>query len=750
MERRRDDDGRQRQRRSTDRRRADLETFEREYTIERFTQRQLRMTLGAMLWVMVMFDAIFAGRVAGGELNTWQTALQIALILISALGCIAMLTFVRRLDDLRADQVVAALLTLGLVIPFILSFYGPGALGAFVVATIAVSVFAAQFFNGRGTLHALVLMTVVSAVAAWWNQGTDYAPHFLSQMTLVVIINWAIAYATHIMREDRAQALADAERTAFSDSLTRLPNTRMLRRQAETLLHQRNERISRRTGLIVLDLDGFRAVNTLSGHREGNRVLQAVASALRSAAGSAMTVARTGSDEFSVLVPDTSPAALERLSEQMRETALTAADDATSSALRLDASIGSAISAPGGTTIDELLGRADQSLYLQKARRESEQSVGTTTRTARPAQPAPDPIPEDRHRRPTSRWQQMRWMNRPPQTRFVVMTWVLAGLSVLLALQMPDAVDYNRTGVLAISGVALLFTVGAYIVPPSTSIWRQLPDVVVGSLMLALMIRFTGGNSSAAVPIELLVLIYIGWFMPLPSVVPLSIFSIVIVLTPVLSDSSTEFLIMDQVTIYAGVVIAAVMLGIVYFNHYYIDRARTLTRQLAWFDPRAGIHNRRAFEDRLEEEIDLLSYGDRDALAVVLIDIGNFRAISASEGRNAADQVLSEVATALTAASREDDLVARLGGDEFAVVAPGVDAESAHQLARRLVDAARSAVIDSEVADSSAMRPSAGFALFGMHGRTTNELVTAADVALTAARTSGRDPERVSSYVVAL
>ena len=60
------------------------------------------------------------------------------------------------------------------------------------------------------------------------------------------------------------------------------------------------------------------------------------------------------------------------------------------------------------------------------------------------------------------------------------------------------------------------------------------------------------------------------------------------------------------------------------------------------------------------------------------------------------------------------------------------------------------ALEESNVAADHLVTPSAGFALYGMHGRTLDQLITAADVALTAAKTTGRSTERVSSFVVSL
>ena len=116
-------------------------------------------------------------------------------------------------------------------------------------------------------------------------------------------------------------------------------------------------------------------------------------------------------------------------------------------------------------------------------------------------------------------------------------------------------------------------------------------------------------------------------------------------------------------TIVGGVLVAAALLLVLYYNHYYLERAQVLTAQLASLDPRAGAYNRRAFEERMRQELDHLSYGDRDALAVVMIDLGNFKSVSANYGRVIGDKMLTEVAAALTAASRDEDCVARLGGD---------------------------------------------------------------------------------------
>jgi diguanylate cyclase (GGDEF)-like protein len=317
-------------------------------------------------------------------------------------------------------------------------------------------------------------------------------------------------------------------------------------------------------------------------------------------------------------------------------------------------------------------------------------------------------------------------------------------------MHMPDAADPNISVLHVIVAFTFVVAAARYMMPSPSSFAVEFGDVMLGSVALAVVIYFFGGSTSPAVPIVLFILLYIGWFMPLRTVVPVSVMALVMMLIPTVIGPQSEISLMDAVTVYGGIAVTSTLLVVLYYNHYYIDRARALTMHLARIDPRTGSNNRRAFELRLAEELEQLSFGDRDALAVVLIDLGTSKNLTAGHARTVRDQLLTETAQALVAASRDQDLVARLGGDEFVIVAPGVDAESARALAQRLTTAVHEALTASEAPLASEVLPSAGFALYGMHGRTTDELLAAADIALTTAKTSGRDPERVSSFVVSL
>ncbi|MBI2692090.1 MAG: GGDEF domain-containing protein [Solirubrobacterales bacterium] len=727
----------------------ELETFEREYTIESFSQRDLMLDLGAVLWFMLTGIAIGAGRFDDAVETTLQAYLSIVIAVTSAVIAVSMLTWIRRLDDERTTQVVGYMTVYALFCQFALSFYGPGALGAMVVGQVAVVVYSAQFLSARGLTAILALTTVFAGLGVYYNYEDPAAPHFLSQTVLMIIVLWAVGYSVHVLKQDRAEALEESERTAFGDPLTGLPNTRMLRRRASALLDLRNERLNRQIGLIVLDLDGFRAANMLNGHRDGDRLLLAAADAMREAALEGEFVARTGSDEFSVLTSNAERASLEARGAEFRAAVLGAIDQIAGQGVNIDASVGVALSGEGDATFESLLRNADRALYLVKAEHERHGSARRTSLDEEPVE-APWTPSEPPLNRPLTRRESLRWRNRPTQVKFTAISWLLSTLAVAISLAMPDAVSGSSVAIAILVAFGALMAATRYCTNVAHRFSQQLLDVLIASVALALTIQYTGNTASPALPIALLILIYVGWFLPLKRVLPVSIISLMIIFTPYIFGDDAPAELLDIVTIIGGVLVAAALLLVLYYNHYFLERAQTLTAQLSSLDPRAGTYNRRAFEERMRVELDHLSYGDRDALAVLMIDLGNFKSVSANYGRLIGDQMLTEVAAALTAASREEDCIARLGGDEFGIVAPGVDAESARALAQRLVDAVRVALQDSDLPSNAEVRPSAGFALYGMHGRTTDELVTAADIALTAAKTSGRDPNRVSSFVVAL
>jgi diguanylate cyclase (GGDEF)-like protein len=125
----------------------------------------------------------------------------------------------------------------------------------------------------------------------------------------------------------------------------------------------RSRRRGHRLSACMIDLDGFKRVNDERGHIEGNRVLSAVGSALRSAARTYDAVGRFGGDEFAIVLPETGGKGADRVAERFRASATSAIAEATS--ITIDASVG-IVEWDGESSPLELLEMADEMLREAK------------------------------------------------------------------------------------------------------------------------------------------------------------------------------------------------------------------------------------------------------------------------------------------------------------------------------------------------------------------------------------------------
>jgi diguanylate cyclase (GGDEF)-like protein/PAS domain S-box-containing protein len=160
-------------------------------------------------------------------------------------------------------------------------------------------------------------------------------------------------------------------------------------------------------------------------------------------------------------------------------------------------------------------------------------------------------------------------------------------------------------------------------------------------------------------------------------------------------------------------------------------------RYMADHDQLTGLFNRRRFDEELKRELARAGrYAEHSA--VLSIDIDNFKGINDSAGHAAGDAVLSHVARVLGERSRATDVVARLGGDEFAVLLSAVGAQEARTAAEHLLAELRSspAVYGDKPFRATA---SIGVATFESDDATAGEVMVNADLAMYAAKTSGRD-----------
>jgi diguanylate cyclase (GGDEF)-like protein len=155
-------------------------------------------------------------------------------------------------------------------------------------------------------------------------------------------------------------------------------------------------------------------------------------------------------------------------------------------------------------------------------------------------------------------------------------------------------------------------------------------------------------------------------------------------------------------------------------------------RHEAVHDPLTGVANRTLLRDRLEHAIGR-SQRTGGAIAVLFIDLDNFKQVNDAFGHATGDAVLVEVGRRLRTTVRPADTVARIGGDEFVVVCEALDEDSALALGRRLQMAIRLPVEAGGVTHS--LYASVGIAL----GHTdADALLADADAAVYRAKAGGR------------
>jgi len=158
---------------------------------------------------------------------------------------------------------------------------------------------------------------------------------------------------------------------------------------------------------------------------------------------------------------------------------------------------------------------------------------------------------------------------------------------------------------------------------------------------------------------------------------------------------------------------------------------------LARYDPLTGLINRTLFTDRLEGAI-ARTRRDGGLVAVMFLDVDDFKEVNDRHGHDAGDAVLRQVAERLVASVRESDTVARLAGDEFTVILEGIHrVEDAGRVATKVLTALRRPYDLGEA--EVQVTTSIGVAVFPVDGQTPDELVKAADLAMYAAKAAGRN-----------
>lgn len=162
-------------------------------------------------------------------------------------------------------------------------------------------------------------------------------------------------------------------------------------------------------------------------------------------------------------------------------------------------------------------------------------------------------------------------------------------------------------------------------------------------------------------------------------------------------------------------------------------------RKQSLLDPLTAVCNRRAFEDRMKWQVeDAREHGS--TFCLVLGDLDEFKRVNDTYGHQTGDEVLKKFAAILFDHTKGQDLVARYGGDEFAIILPNIEITSAYNLMVSIKHKFEGTRMPTNSAHAG---PASATASFGISAykdrRSAEDMVTAADTALSRAKTTGRN-----------
>jgi len=259
--------------------------------------------------------------------------------------------------DPRWLHILPIVTTLELVIGIrVAGLYGEASANYYIF----VGVFAAYAFSSRwAVLGHLSFISAASALTFLFHRApTDHAGGRIAVQILTVML---IGVIVMLLREALQRRQRELEQLAVSDPLTGVGNYRLMSERLEYEL-DRHRRSGGSLTVVLLDLDGFKAVNDSYGHLAGDRVLIWVARTLRSCLRAQDTLARQGGDEFSILAPDTDDLQAAELARRVEDML------ARESRGALGGSLGWATYPVDAKDADGLLGLADADLRRVKQR----------------------------------------------------------------------------------------------------------------------------------------------------------------------------------------------------------------------------------------------------------------------------------------------------------------------------------------------------------------------------------------------
>ncbi len=609
----------------------------------------------------------------------------------------------------------------------------------------------ASVFPGRvialGTAITAALM--VAAGFALMSAAVEAMPPILFVPVTVLAVIVLLAART-------AEADEDSREAVIVDPLTGLPNRAALQARAAELTDHLRSRVAPEVAVILCDIDHFKAINDEHGHAVGDAVLVEVGRRLSDLSAKSGRLYRYGGEEFIVLLEGAAAAVAPELAERMRDVICR---DAVAD-LTLTVSAGVARSTPQTRDCAVLVAAADRALYRAKAGGRDRVCVADppdrpTALTWGPQDQEPG---IDRRLGPVAEGivsgSAPGAVDRdaPDSRRRGVPGWL-----TYTTAEREHMLDINERA-MRISKLADPLTLAALVgAGPWLGFTLLIPTIVsvaVQQLMASLLVPRVRQPEHVMRAGIVLVVLGSGLAMLLAHPYPLFALPFLTILIFVATASAPVPSATAQ-TLIAGAVMCGVallmgahevlenpaivlfplaLLGAVAMFGYAIGQSTIDHRAVAMIDPLTGALTRRALRSRVAEFSDR---GDAVAepVALLVVDLDNFKAVNDEHGHSTGDRVLAEVAERLRAGARPLDSVYRIGGEEFVMLLVNTAERDAVRVAERM----RCAVRERPIA-GLALTVSVGVAACAAGTEFDYEhLFTGADAALLTAKARGRD-----------
>jgi diguanylate cyclase (GGDEF)-like protein len=446
---------------------------------------------------------------------------------------------------------------------------------------------------------------------------------------------------------------------AEHDALTGLRNHGAFQREIGLLIAREQP-----FGLLMLDLDAFKAYNDWHGHPEGDALLARIATAMAGALRDGDRVYRYGGDEFAVLLPGISSGAIREVTERVRSAVVQLTEETGPT---VTVSAGSSMYPDDAREKDDLVAVADRALYLAKPADRLRLGIDDPTRD--PYLAAIDQMT-------------LRLLERlePRQLlheivdRAASLVGVKSGFLYLL-----EDTDADPDLVCRV-GVGLFDGLDGYRLPHGTGIgWTVVRS---GRPM---NVDDYGAYPTPAGGLD-------AQLFGAVCAVPLTSDGEVLGMIGLASgDRGRTFSERELEALARFAQLASIALD----NARLFERAQIEGRQrahAALHDMLTGLPNRTLLLSRLAEHLDAPPASDgrtsRSRVALILLDLDRFKVVNESLGHAAGDLLLAEVARRLVSTARSTDVVARLGSDEFGVLlGPVRSVREAERVAARVTAA---------------------------------------------------------------